>query len=98
MRTGGFLPPIKWAVRGSAAGLYIMPRLKARRALTCGHDVHRDNFMCTCTTQQWFGEIRSAVSLTVIRKETNLFPCISIALCKVTVGVSYCLLELRMTH
>jgi len=54
VRTGGFSPPIEWAVGGSAAGLYIMPRLRARGAVTCGHGVH----MCTCTTQQWFGEIR----------------------------------------
>lgn len=58
VRTVGFSPPIEWAVRGSAAGLYIMPRLRARRAVTCGDGVHRGNFMCTCTTQQWFGGIR----------------------------------------
>jgi len=39
-----------------------------------------------------------AVNLTVVRTETKLCLCTAIGLCKVTVGVSYCLLELRMTH
>lgn len=46
------------------------------------------------------GLVRSkdAVNLTVVHTETKLCPCTSLALCTATVGVSYCLLELRMTH
>jgi hypothetical protein len=40
---------------------------------------------------------KDAVKCTVVHTETKLWSCTSLALCTATVGVSYCLLELKMT-
>jgi len=71
MHTGGFSPPIKWVVRGSAAGLYIMPRLRASGAVTCGHGVHRAILCVPVAHSSGLVRSKDAVKLTVAHAETK---------------------------
>ena len=90
-----------------AAGFYIMPKLRMSGAVTFGPHV---SFMaCTGATlcvpvPHGNGWVKSEddVKFANLHTETKLCLCNFLAFCtatlKLTLGVHYCLLELRMAH